>query len=224
MIYIYKHTTPSGRCYIGQTVNTKNRWQPMEYYDCPKFFKAIVQYGWLNITHEIIHECETQEEADEMERFYIAKYNSIENGYNIRIGGTDIKGQNNPFYGRKHTEESKEKIRKNRTKHIHTPEEIENLRERMTGEGNPMYGVDVKTRMTEEKIAEWKRHLSQARSGKNNPAANPVVLIDTLTGERKILEYRKLLKDEIGMAGCHAPKYIKSGKLYKNRYKLEEVA
>jgi len=53
-IYIYKHTSPTGKCYIGQTVDIKNRWKPSAYRQCKKFHNAIKKYGWENFTHEII--------------------------------------------------------------------------------------------------------------------------------------------------------------------------
>lgn len=127
-IYIYKHTSPSGKHYIGQTVNIKNRWKPSAYKQCHKFYRAIEKYGWENITHEIICVCHTPHEANEKEMFYIQHYDSINNGYNILVGGGDV----------------------------------------LYGENNPMYGKSVKSFMSEDKIAEWKRHLSEARKGESN--------------------------------------------------------
>lgn len=61
MFYIYKHTSPTGKSYIGQTTEINRRWSPMRYEGCKKFFYAIMMHGWNNFTHEILAECETQE-------------------------------------------------------------------------------------------------------------------------------------------------------------------
>lgn len=223
MFYIYKHTTPSGRCYIGQTVNPKKRWKPLEYKECQKFFYAIIMYGWNNITHEIIDSCETQEKANELEAFYIKKYDSVNNGYNILTGGITHDGMNNPFCGRKHTEESKKKMSQNHKRREITPEERQVISERTKGENNPMYGISVLSLMSDEKIAEWKKHLSEANGGGNNPAAKPVIIIDTLTNEEIYCEYRKQVKEKTGLSGCKVPEYLREQKLYKGRYLFKEV-
>ena len=59
----------------------------MGYQKNQKFFKDIVQYGWDNFTHEILEQHLTEIEAVEQERFYIAKYNCVNSGYNISSGG-----------------------------------------------------------------------------------------------------------------------------------------
>jgi diadenosine tetraphosphatase ApaH/serine/threonine PP2A family protein phosphatase len=81
-IYIYKHTSPSGKCYIGQTTNPKNRWRSSAYKPCPKFYNAIQKYGWCNFTHEIIFKCHDEFEANRKEEYFIKKYNSATDGYN----------------------------------------------------------------------------------------------------------------------------------------------
>lgn len=94
MAYIvYKHTSPSGKVYIGLTGRTtKERWgnNGIGYKACPYFWKAIQKYGWDNIEHEILYEDLTQEEACELEIKTIAEYDSTnpEKGYNDLLGGT----------------------------------------------------------------------------------------------------------------------------------------
>lgn len=126
-ICIYKHTSPSGKCYIGQTTSINNRWKPSAYKSCYKFYGAIQKYGWDNFTHEIICICKTESEANQKEAYYIELYNSIESGYNILPGGTPQRGANNPMYGKSATDY-----------------------------------------MTDEEIALWKQHLSEARMGEKN--------------------------------------------------------
>ena len=52
------------------------------------------------------------------------------NGYNMTDGGEKLYGENNPFYGHRHNEKTKEKISK-----------IASLR---TGEKNPFYNYNYK--------------------------------------------------------------------------------
>ena len=91
--YLYCHTNKiNGKKYIGISVQSPSRrWgkDGKGYDGCPKFYKAIQKYGWDNFDHEILLTGLTQQEANEKEKEYIAKYNTIENGYNILIGGFD---------------------------------------------------------------------------------------------------------------------------------------
>lgn len=52
--------------------------------------KAIKKYGKDNFTKEVLAYCNSREEADEKERYYIEKYNAIDsdNFYNCQEGGT----------------------------------------------------------------------------------------------------------------------------------------
>ena len=93
---VYMHMTPNGKKYIGITKQDLSaRWKNGEgYKKCPAFYRAIMKYGWDNINHEIIDECETFEEANELEKSYISKYktNQKEYGYNCTIGGDGVTG------------------------------------------------------------------------------------------------------------------------------------
>lgn len=67
---------------------------------------AIRKYGKNNFTLEIVELCETSEILKEREKYWIAFYNSTDRsiGYNMTEGGDGT-------FGRKHSEETKEKIR-----------------------------------------------------------------------------------------------------------------
>ena len=152
-IYIYKQTSPTVKCYIGQTVNIKNRWKPSAYRQCKKFYNAIKKYGWENFTHEIICTCSTPQEANEKEAYYIEKYDSVNNGYNLVVGGGEyLCGEYNPMYGKS-------------AKDFMTDEEIlewrRKLSEAQTGEKNGFYGK----RHTEE----TKLKISQQKVGISHP-------------------------------------------------------
>ena len=53
--YVYIHTTPDGKKYVGQTKNPIHRWNNGDGYSSNKaFYDAIIEYGWNNIKHEIV--------------------------------------------------------------------------------------------------------------------------------------------------------------------------
>ena len=58
--YIYKHTSPSEKSYIGQTlVALKARWDSGHGYSSNTIFgKAIKKYGWKNFRSEVLHTVE----------------------------------------------------------------------------------------------------------------------------------------------------------------------
>ena len=87
---VYCHTNlTNGKKYIGLTCNTRRRFHPYAYKQCPKFFPAIVKYGWDGFAHEILRDGLTKEEAQELERKLIAQYKtqSRKYGYNYLAGG-----------------------------------------------------------------------------------------------------------------------------------------
>lgn len=102
---VYKHTSPSGKVYIGITSkNPIKRWNGgLGYLNNEYFSRAIVKYGWDNFKHEILFCDLSKEDAEAKEIELISLYRSDERafGYNIQHGGS-ARG--------KHSEESKLKI------------------------------------------------------------------------------------------------------------------
>ena len=88
---VYKHTSPSGKVYIGITsINPLKRWKKGNGYRSNQhFWRSICAYGWDAFTHEILMEGLSKEEASEAEMKLIEKYksNDPEHGYNITAGG-----------------------------------------------------------------------------------------------------------------------------------------
>lgn len=88
--FIYKVTNKvNGKSYIGQTRNTVEfRWrQHYKAKDNKYFHRAIAKYGKDNFTVETLEECDV-EKLNDREIFYIAKYNTFSNGYNLTKGGS----------------------------------------------------------------------------------------------------------------------------------------
>lgn len=95
---VYIHTiNENGKKYVGQcTGDPKTRWGSKGHrYKGQLFYRAIQKYGWDNISHEIVANNLSQEEADSLEKDLIAKYHTTnhEYGYNICLGGKDGNGQ-----------------------------------------------------------------------------------------------------------------------------------
>lgn len=150
---IYKLTSPSGKSYIGQTTNLKDRkrcfYNPNKYYSGHKLDNAIKKYGVENFKYEIViqivesNKFKLREKLDELEIYYIEKYDSYNNGYNMTLGGSGSKGC---FQ----TEESKKKIsdktkgRKGSMTGKHLTEEqrkkISDFAKTRTGDKNPFFG------------------------------------------------------------------------------------
>ena len=125
---VYKHTSPSGKVYIGITrlYPYEKRWRHGNGYKSNKYFySAIQKYEWNNFKHEIIENNLTKEQAENMEIELIAKYRSNDKdfGYNIESGGNAIgkvsdetkKKMSDAKKGIKLSSETKEKMSENST-------------------------------------------------------------------------------------------------------------
>lgn len=87
---VYVHTNKiNNKKYVGITSQKPQwRWNNGKGYQTqPKFYNAIRKYGWDGFTHTILHTGLTKEQAATLEQSYIAHYDSINNGYNVSIGG-----------------------------------------------------------------------------------------------------------------------------------------
>lgn len=130
MYTVYMHTCPNGKRYIGLTSkeNLQDRFHSGHgYKNNTDFNNAIIEFGWRNISHEVLASGLTSDEAEKIERDMIAFYksNDPEYGYNSYNGG--LKGtkagkrtiarmktahskERNPMFGRTQTEETRRKI------------------------------------------------------------------------------------------------------------------
>lgn len=86
---VYVHTFPNMKRYVGLTKQKPEiRWgfNGWGYHNQP-VYKAIEEFGWINIKHEVVATDLEIFEAQELEKLLIEKYDSINNGYNISTGG-----------------------------------------------------------------------------------------------------------------------------------------
>ena len=88
---VYKHTSPSGKSYIGITKQRPSaRWKGGQgYKNNLYFYRAIKKYGWRNFTHEILASGLSKGVACELEAKLIefGRYTDKRYGYNITAGG-----------------------------------------------------------------------------------------------------------------------------------------
>ena len=133
IIYTFKNKV-NDKVYVGQTCRTfKERMGEHLRHKNTTLGKALAKYGIDNFEYKIIDEAETIEELNEKEIFWIEKLNSITPyGYNLCKGGNNtlgynhkeeskekmrlskkgtFKGEDNPFFGKKHTHETRQKMR-----------------------------------------------------------------------------------------------------------------
>jgi group I intron endonuclease len=153
MYFIYKITNIiNNKCYIGFTKNPNKRKQQHlsgRSISCYKLHRAIKKYGKEAFSFELIYEnMDRIHTLTIQEPFYIQKYDSIKNGYNVSNGGFNI----------------------------NTPEIIEKTRIRMTN-NNPMKNPQTRQKVSQSLIGKsWGNHtniskekLSIAKTGINNP-------------------------------------------------------
>lgn len=87
---IYKITSPSGKIYIGQSINILKRWGDYKcLHNCSeqcRLYNSFVKYGVKKHSFEIIHVCETGN-LNSLEEYYVGLFDSLTKGLNIRPAG-----------------------------------------------------------------------------------------------------------------------------------------
>ena len=97
LVGIYKITSPSGKIYIGQSVDINRRFSTYKSLRSSvktsvKLYRSFLKYGVEQHNFEILDLC-TRQQLNKYERFYQQVYNSITNGLNCILTGCDDKKQ-----------------------------------------------------------------------------------------------------------------------------------
>lgn len=169
---IYKITSPTGRIYIGQAEIITKRWKEYKYMNSKverqtKLWRSFKKHGVENHIFEVLEDCPL-EDLNCRERYWQDFYDVLNGGLNCtlqecgeqrRVFSEEVrekigrKGESNPMYGKKWSEETRERIK---TTKIIT-----------RGVDNPLYG--------KPKSEEHKKKISNTRKEKglskkeNNP-------------------------------------------------------
>lgn len=205
-IYIIK--APSGKIYIGQSVDIKRRFKTYKYFGAkqqPYLNNSFLKYGIENHIFDVLFECK-REELNSIEIEYITKYNSFnsEIGMNLTSGGCQ---------NWKISKETREKMR-NRPKIIHSEETKNKMRISAIGKNkgkvSPRKNVKLSDE-TKEKISKnhshskpmlGKTHTEETRnkirdSKIGKPAHNRRPVIDINTGI--VYSHKKEAADVLGI-------------------------
>ena len=112
--YIYKFTlVPTSKIYVGKHKYQYEKLDEDYWGSGHKWKRTISNFSHNDIKREIIEFCNTKEELFEREKYWIKELNSRDPdiGYNVSTGGEDGfvgAGKDNPFYGKQHSDETKE--------------------------------------------------------------------------------------------------------------------
>lgn len=104
---IYKITNDvNDKIYIGQTTKSLEERIAGHRASCNSgvdnhLYRAMRKYGWDKFHFSIVVTCEDQDTLDELEAYYIAKFDCINNGYNMAPGGS-INTMYSPVVKEKH--------------------------------------------------------------------------------------------------------------------------
>jgi len=165
--------------------------------------KAINKYGADNFTYEIIEFCDDSEMSNR-EIYYIKELNSHcsnKCGYNMTYGGETLYGESNPFYGKKHSDETR-KI-------------ISDMASQRVGELNPFYG---KHHTEENKIKASERNLGKKQSIETVEKRKRYGIDNHFYGKTHSIETRKKMseshKGRITQSAIPYIAYNDSGILY----------
>ena len=206
--WVYIHTCPNGKRYVGITTYPKPeyRWQEGRGYRYNKhFYSAILKYGWNNFQHEVF-EVDSAEEMYRKEIELISFYhsNDPEYGYNNSTGGEKS------GLGCKCSEETKKKISKANRKRWSDPEYREKMLE--VRKGRRALSEEARRHLAEANRKKWsdpeyKKRVSEAMKGKSRSEETRKKISETLKGrphKPRSEEHKRHISE--AMKGKHQPR------------------
>lgn len=245
---IYKVTNIlNGKCYIGKTKGDFQKRKKQHIQNalngserCPKFYNAIRKYGVDNFEWESVYsENCLIEQLNEKEKFYISKFNSIKEGYNVCVGGEGgdtltnspnkeerinkirnrnvseetrqkisnaTRGKKNPFYGKKVSEEMKQKIRETKLKTI-ARLTIEERKKKFGSQNIGKKSWNSGTKGVFKHSEETKRKMSDSRKGLKHSEEAKRKMSLRMIGSKLSEETKRKLS--VINKGENSPKFIK---------------
>ena len=190
---IYKLTNiTNGKQYIGQSINT---WKQRKagYNTCisskhnnQRIVKALRKYGWNKFNVEIIATAKTTQKLNELEEYYIKKFNTINEGYNIATGG------DNKIYSETHKQILKKSWTYERRKNASERMKEQNKKTKGLREKNISLGLKDYYREFKQTDEFWEKNKKLQKGKEKWRAKNPV-----MTTRKYILEDREGVEMEI---------------------------
>jgi hypothetical protein len=204
-IGIYKITSPSGKIYIGQSIDIRKRFRSYKRLDNTisqvKLYDSFKLHGIDKHKFEILCIC-NEIELDTKEKYFIQYYNCIQQGLNLRSGGSR---------GR-HTEESKKKMSDN---NIHKGKVAHNKGKPMSDEQKKLLSdINKGNKHTEEA----KIKMSNSRRGKKFSEEHRKALSEAQKGT-KHHAYGKKFSEEVKQRMSAGQIRRAQNKLILNQYK-----
>jgi group I intron endonuclease len=204
-VVIYKTTNLlNGKIYVGQSKHNKSTYLGSGTY----IKKAIKKYGRENFNREVLEYCETSEDLNERELYWIKKLKATDRkiGYNVRLKNqglytTQSRERQMHFKGKKLTDEHRANISKGLEGYKKTTEHIRKIQQNM----------DRSYMQTEE----YRNNMSMSTSGSKNGMYGK-----KHTEETKQLISQKKLGNVPWNKGIVKPNYYKN-MLENNLIKLQ---
>lgn len=190
--YVYKTTNKvNGKIYVG--VHKSENIEKDSYLGSGYILKeAIEKYGKENFERKILFEFDNSVDAFNKEKEIVnEEFVDRDDTYNTALGGFGGRTTKvNPFFGKHHTEESKQKWRESREGYTHSEE----TRKKISESGKRRF-----ENMSDE---EWEEYLSRVPRGPDNPNYGKIMseeqklkISEANTGRVASEETRKLMSE-----------------------------
>lgn len=223
IIGIYKITSPSGKVYVGQSINIEKRKKDYKHLNSligqPKIYRSMNKYGVENHIHEIIEECYV-DQLDEHETFWKIYYlEQVDNDW-TKVLFCDLYDSG----GGPKSEETKIKMRKPKSeeakKNMFKSDEFKEML-RLTRLGIPK-SEETKLKMSNRTCSdESKLRMSLAKKGK--PISEETKIKMSLAQKGKPRLYiRGIIKSEEDKEKMRKPCVVK-GIEYISRWEAADV-
>lgn len=186
MIGIYKITSPSGKVYIGQSIDIERRfkyYKKLKFNSQPKIYKSFLKHGIENHIFEVIEECNI-DLLNQRERYWQDFYNCVDNGLNCLLTKTnDLSG--------KLSQETKNKIGRKKDNHWCWGKKRIDSSQNMIYK-NPMFLKENRIKVSEKlkgrKLSlETKNKMSLSRTGSKNIKYKAILSFNKITKESFVL-------------------------------------
>jgi len=200
MVGIYKIVSPTGRVYIGQSLDVEKRVkQYQQGHNCEsqtKLYNSLAKYSFSEHIFEVVEECKV-EELNIRERYWQDLYNVLgRGGLNCRLQSTKDKSGylsdetkaaiREAATGRKHSTETKQKISEANVGKKKSQEHIEKIRQAQTGRVKGPFTEEHRQKLSVAKKGVPKTKTQKdALKGPRGPHKNPREKGYTLSEEHR---------------------------------------